>query len=111
MLLLLLFKLYSKALQDSFQVAAEHREGRKFGTHTGRKTFIVNCLLAGQMIFSPDKKQIWSEVNLDDLGKTARMKEGTLKHSYICKLFATFLESRTKDVTFLQLITARMSII
>jgi len=50
-------------------------------------------------------------VTLDDLGKTARMKEGTLKHSYICKLFAAFLESRTKDVTFVQLITARISII
>jgi hypothetical protein len=76
-----------KRLQDVFKsvVAGNKNNERMFGTHSGRKTFILNSLLSGKRSKSPEGHYQWSETNLDDLCQTARMTELTIKRYYVGK--------------------------
>ena len=75
----------SQKLKEVFTEAVEdcEQDERKFGTHTGRKTCILNSLLMGQMHRGPNQEYLWNEVDLDDLCKTVRMVEGTIKTYYV----------------------------
>ena len=79
---------------------------RNFGSHTMRKTFVFNSILAGQEIIDADGNKKLTETNRSDLAKTARMANETLENSYI-KDNATFIstlrkEARESYVNFIQ---------
>lgn len=84
----------NEELKKIFSVAVPgyREEGRKFGTHTGRKSFILNALLRGQLHRGPDGQYSWGEVDLDDLCKTIRMVESTVKSYYVGKTKTTELK-------------------